>query len=99
MDELAAEADDTKGILDNPVAQADDPAQPDDCQDLPNGAAPKSDQALPEAEERQDAEEEAEPEVPVIPADMPAHILMSRQADRSAVNAPTEAVGESACLW
>ena len=103
MDELAADADDTKGIKDESAAQADDPAQTNHLQDLPNGAAPDADEARQDAEDatqgaedQKTAGEEAEPEVPAIPADMPAHILMSRQADRSAVNAPTEAIGEPA---
>lgn len=37
---------------------------------------------------------EATPEVPAIPAEIPAQVILPRLADRSAVTAPSDAIGE-----
>lgn len=59
-----------------------------------NGAVPESDQAVDETEGQEEAE--AVPEVPAIPAEIPAHIILPRPADRSAVTAPSDAIGKLA---
>lgn len=52
----------------------------------------ESDQAVVGTEGQEEAKEA--PQVPVIPAEIPAHITLPRPADRSAVTAPSDAIGE-----
>lgn len=40
---------------------------------------------------------EAAPEPPAIPAEIPAQIILPRLADRSAVTAPSDAIGKLVC--
>lgn len=72
----------------------DDPAAPGTApEDCPtHDAALEADVPLPEAEEEQAAE--AEPEAPAIPAEMLSTVKLPRQADRSAVVAPSDALGD-----
>ena len=72
------------------TAQEDGPVDHTDA-DL-NGAMLESDQAMDQAEGQPAAE--APPEVPAIPAEIPAEIILPRLADRSAVTAPSDAIGE-----
>lgn len=65
---------------------------PVDHPHVANGPVLKSDQALDGTEGQQAAE--AEPEVPAIPAEIPTQIILPRPADRSAVTAPSDAIGE-----
>lgn len=62
----------------------------------PNGAMLESDQAVEPPTEDQSAAEAA-PEPPAIPAEIPAQVVLRRLADRSAVTAPSDAVGELLC--
>ena len=96
---INADAHDAAGLAtqtDDPGLSTDDPAaQSVDAEDEARDALPESGEVMrSEAEEDQAAE--AEPEVPAIPAEIPAQISLPRQADRAAVNAPTDAIGEHA---
>lgn len=71
------------------TAKEDGPA---DHVDGSNGAVLKSDQGMEQTQDQSAAE--ALPEAPAIPAEMPAQIILPRLADRSAVTAPTDAIGE-----
>lgn len=55
----------------------------------------ESDQAMQQTQDQSAAE--ATPEVPAIPAEIPAQIILPRLADRSAVAAPSDAIGELVC--
>ncbi|KAL3131285.1 hypothetical protein ABBQ38_000578 [Trebouxia sp. C0009 RCD-2024] len=57
----------------------------------------ESDQAVGETEGQEEAD--GAPEVPAIPAEIPAHITLPRPADRSAVTAPSEAVGDAVAAY
>ena len=58
----------------------------------PDGRVPETDQAVDKTEGQEEAE--AAPEVPAIPAEIPAYIILPRPADRSAVTAPADAIGK-----
>jgi len=62
-------------------------AQSDDPTDL----QPPTDDATPDAEVQQAAEADAD--APSIPAEIPDHVVLPRLADRSAVTAPADAIG------
>lgn len=64
-----------------PTAQSDDPT---DLQ-------PPTDDATPDVEIQQAAE--ADVVAPSIPAEIPDHVVLPRLADRSAVAAPADAIG------
>ena len=68
---------------------------PADHVDGPNPALLESDQAMEQTKDQSVAE--ALPQVPTIPAEIPAQIMLSRLADRSAVTAPSDAIGELVC--
>ena len=71
-----------------PVAAA---AEPVDAQGM-------SDDATPEAEEEQAAEDGEAAPAPAIPAEILQQVVLPRLADRSAVMAPADAIGELTSL-
>ena len=91
------------------AAAASEPSHDDDTTDH-TAAAEEADAAAglvnpeaseaagnPEADAAADADgqEAAEKAAPAIPAEIPDKILLQRLADRSAVNAPSDAIGRS----